>query len=108
MYIRRVVELGPKCRVWEIDSAVCTVTIDDESMSPMHGEDGAEEPAAEDGVEEGIPTRGNSSSRNYGIFELYNADALEMSTDEKVLNIVYEMLPGDLITGTDSNLEVIM
>ena len=80
----------------------------DSSVHPVGSQQDAEQPAAEEDVEEGIPT----SSTKFGASKLFNENVPEMSTDTEVLGIVYTMLPdgivGDLITGSGSNLEVIM
>ena len=80
----------------------------DSSVPPVGSQQDAEQPAAEEGIEEGIP----ASTIKFGAAKLFNENVPEMSKDTEVLDIVYQMMPdgivGDLMTGSDSNLEVIM
>lgn len=78
------------------------------SVPPVGSQQDAEQPAAEEDIEEGIP----ASTIKFGAAKLFNENVPEMSKDTEVLDIVYQMMPdgivGDLMTGSDSNLEVIM
>ena len=80
----------------------------DSSVPPVGSQQDAEQPAAEEDIEEGIP----ASTIKFGAAKLFNENVPEMSKDTEVLDIVYQMMPdgivGDLMTGSDSNLEVIM
>ena len=80
----------------------------DSSVPPVGSQQDAEQPAAEEDIEEGIP----ASTIKFSAAKLFNENVPEMSKDTEVLDIVYEMMPdgivGDLMTGSDSNLEVIM
>ena len=80
----------------------------DSSVPPVGSQQDAEQPAAEEDIEEGIP----ASATKFGAAKLFNENVPEMSKDTEVLDFVYQMMPdgivGDLITGSDSNLEVIM
>ena len=80
----------------------------DSSVPPVGSQQDAEQPAAEEDIEEGIP----ASTIKFSAAKLFNENVPEMSKDTEVLDIVYQMMPdgivGDLMTGSDSNLEVIM
>ena len=80
----------------------------DSSVPPVGSPQDSEQPAAEEDIEEGIP----ASTIKFSAAKLFNENVPEMSKDTEVLDIVYQMMPdgivGDLMTGSDSNLEVIM
>ena len=71
----------------------------DSSVPPIGSQQDAEQPAAEEDIEEGIP----ASTIKFSAAKLFNENVPEMSKDTEVLDIVYQIMPDgyEIVLDTD-------